>query len=95
MIASGAPLGQCLDALTESVGRLADGARACVLLASADRSAMSDGYSSHFPPSFSAAIRGLPIGEALIGTCGSAIYHGKPIVCPDVEHSLQWAQPWR
>lgn len=56
---------------------------------------MGEGYSSHFPPSFAAAIRGLPIGEALIGTCGAAIYQGRPVMCADVEHSMEWAAPWR
>lgn len=95
MIASGAPLAACLDALTEAVGRLAPGVRACVLLTSPDRSAMGDGYSSHFPPSFAAAIRGLPVGEALIGTCGAAIHQGVPVTCTDVALSPQWAAPWR
>lgn len=95
MIASGTPLALCLDALTDVVGQLAPGTRACVLLANGDLTRMGDGYSSHFPPSFAAAIKGLPIGEALIGTCGAAIHHGRPVGCPDVEHSAQWAQAWR
>ncbi|MCW0386883.1 Sensor histidine kinase RcsC [Xanthomonas sacchari] len=95
MIASGAPMAECLDALTDAVGRLVPDARACVLLASRDRRTMGDGYSSHFPPAFAAAIRGLPIGEALIGTCGTAIHEGHPVECEDVEHASQWAAPWR
>ncbi|AVS67948.1 hybrid sensor histidine kinase/response regulator [Paracidovorax avenae] len=95
MIASGAPMDECLDALTDAVGRLAPDTRACVLLASEDRRTMGDGYSSHFPPTFAAAIRGLPIGEALIGTCGAAIHAGEPVECADVEHSAQWAASWR
>ncbi|MFJ1302797.1 ATP-binding protein [Pseudomonadota bacterium AL_CKDN230030165-1A_HGKHYDSX7] len=95
LVASGAPMETCLDALTDAVARLAPGTRACVLLANADRSAMGDGYSAHFAPSFAAAIKGLPIGEALIGTCGAAIYHGEPVACADVEHSTQWSAPWR
>lgn len=95
MIASGAPMDCCLDALTDAVARLLPGTRACVLLANEDRSAMGESYSSHFPPSFAEAIRGLPIGEALIGTCGAAIFQGHPVVCPDVEQSTEWAPPWR
>ncbi|XQA67182.1 ATP-binding protein [Xanthomonas sacchari] len=95
MIASGAPMEECLDALTDAVARLAPGARACVLLASEDRRTMGGGYSSHFPPTFAAAIRGLPIGEALICTCGTAIHEGHPVECEDVEHAPQWAAPWR
>lgn len=95
MIASGAPIATCLDALTEAVGRLAPGTRACVLLANHDRSEMAGGYSSHFPPSFSESVRGLPIGEALIGTCGTAIYAGQPVTCADVENSSQWSPAWR
>lgn len=95
MIASGTPMEACLDALTDAVGRLVPDARACVLLASPDRRTMGDGYSSHFPPAFAAAIRGLPIGEALIGTCGTAIHEGHPVECDDVAHAPQWAAPWR
>ncbi len=95
LIASGAPMQDCLDALTEVASRLAPGARACVLLADLDLQVMGDGYSSHFPPCFTEAIRGLPIGEALIGTCGTAIYEGRPIACADIAGSTQWAPPWR
>ncbi|MPS98072.1 MAG: response regulator [Pseudomonas sp.] len=95
MIASGVAMPLCLDALTEAVGRLAPSTRACVLLANEDASEMVQGYSSHFPPSFSDAIRGLPIGEALVGTCGTAIYEGRPVVCADVENSSEWAPGWR
>lgn len=95
LIASGVPMDECLDALTDAVGRLAPGTRACVLLANPERSAMGEGYSSHFPASFAAAIRGLPIGEALIGTCGSAIHQGQAVTCTDVERSTQWAPAWR
>lgn len=89
LIASGAPVGACLDALTDAVGRLAPGVRACVLLANPERSAMGETYSSHFPPSFATAVRGLPIGEALIGTCGTAIHQGQPVTCTNVERSTQ------
>ena len=95
MIASGAPLPQCLDALTEAVARLAPGARACVLLANPERSAVGESYSSHLPPGFADAVRGLPIGEALIGTCGAAIHQGQPVTCEDIERSTLWAPAWR
>lgn len=95
LVASGAAMETCLDALTDAVARLVPGTRACVLLANPDRSAIGNGYSAHLAPSFAEAVRGLPIGEALIGTCGAAIYAGKPVVCADVEHSTQWAAPWR
>nr|WP_253206938.1 ATP-binding protein [Verticiella sp. GG226] len=95
MIASGAPVGDCLDALTDAVARLAPNTRACVLLASADRTMMAQGYSSHFPPAFSEAIRGLPIGVALIGACGAAIHEGRPFECVDIEHDAQWSSAWR
>ena len=95
MIASGAPLGECLDALTDAAGRLAPGVRACVLLAGEDRNALAEGYSAHFPPAFAAAIEGLPIGAALIGTCGAAIHQGVPVSCPDVQCAGQWAEPRR
>lgn len=60
MIATGAPLAQCLDALTDAVARLAPGARGCVLLASEDRRALESAYSSHFPPAFAAPSGGCP-----------------------------------
>ncbi len=37
----------------------------------------------------------MPIGEALIGTCGTAIYTGEPVICADVENSAQWSAAWR
>ncbi len=88
-------MGQCLDGLTDAVGRLVPHGRACVLLAAEDRRTMGDGYSSQFPPAFATGIRGLPIGDALIGTCATAIHEGRPVECADVEHSPQWAERWR
>lgn len=44
---------------------------------------------------FSAAIHDLPIGEALIRSCATAIHAGHPVGCADVEHSTGWAPGWR
>lgn len=92
LVASGASLKTCLNALTLAAGRLIPGTRACVLLANAELTAMDDGYSSHFPAGFAAAIRGLPIGEAFIAT---AVHEGRPVVCADVERALEWDKTWR
>ncbi|SIT14505.1 GAF domain-containing protein [Achromobacter sp. MFA1 R4] len=95
LIASGAPSGSCLEALSDAVGRLAPGTRACVLLAGADRSKVGDAYSTHLPASFACPLRGLPIEQALFAAGGQPVAHDNPVGCADIEQSPIWAAPWR
>ncbi len=89
------PLHDCVSALTESVTRLHPTARAALLLANAEGTAIGDCYSSHLPLSFTTALRDAPINELPVGTCGTAIHTGKPVTCADVANTTQWSAAWR
>lgn len=94
LIATNRPIQECLEALTGAVARLELNARAALLVADPDRRAMADTFSLHVPPSFGGAIRGAPINDLPIGTCGTAIHSGVPVVCPDVEQG-PWSAAWK
>ncbi len=95
MIARGAPLSECLVALTGAVARLNASTRACVLLASPDRMAMVDSYSSTIPKSFGDAICGASIREIGIGMCGTSFWDRRPVTCPDIADDDSWSPMWR
>jgi PAS domain S-box-containing protein len=95
LIAEGAPLERCLNAVTESVSRLSPGLRACVLVANPQIHYFEECYSAQLPGSFAAALRRLPIGEVAIGTCCQAVSKGEPVACESIATDLRWAQSWR
>ncbi len=95
LIATNRPIGECLEALTGAVTRLEPNARAALLTVDAERSAMTHTFSAFLPPSFGQAISGAPVGESPIGTCGTAIFTGLPITCPNVEREGPWSSMWR
>jgi PAS domain S-box-containing protein len=95
LIAEGAPLERCLNAVTESASRLSPGLRACVLVANPQLHYFEECYSAQLPASFAAALRRLPIGEVAIGTCCQAVSKGEPVACESIATDLRWAQSWR
>ena len=94
-IASNQPTKECFDALTDTVTRLQPTARAALLIANTDRSVMGHAFSVHLAPTFDDAIKGAPINDLPIGTCGTAIHTGQPITCQDIEGSEHWSPMWR
>lgn len=95
LIASGQPLRKCLEAITESIFRLEPGIRAGILTANPDRTAIAECFSAHLPSSFSENIAGAPINNIRIGTCGTAMYAGIPVVCTDIANGEGWSQEWK
>ncbi len=95
MIASGNKLDTVLRELCESLPRLNNGAKASVLLANEDQTAMERTITTERLPSFEEGIKGAPINEQFIGTCGTAIFEGKPITCEDIRQDKKWSKKWR
>jgi PAS domain S-box-containing protein len=95
LIAEGAPLDRCLTAVTESVARLSPGSRACVMLASPQATYFEECYSAQLPGSYAAGIRGLPIDDSQIGTCGQAVFAGEAVACESIATDARWSQSWR
>jgi PAS domain S-box-containing protein len=94
-IASGCALDECLTEITAAVSRLEPGTRACVLLADGARGRFEGGFSATVAPEFAENVAGAAIEELAIGTCGTAVFRGEPVSCPDVRHDERWAKPWR
>lgn len=94
LVASGRPLEECLTFLTDVVTRLQPNVRACVLMADETGTKVERVFAAHLPPSFGQAIRGAPIDDLVIGTCGMAVSPSEPVTCPDIAYSERWSNPW-
>ncbi|MDZ8183382.1 MAG: PAS domain S-box protein [Nostoc sp. ChiSLP02] len=95
LIASGHPLNECLAAICASVSGLHPGTRACFLLADAQGATFKSSITPDFASSFGEGLKDAPINDLCIGTCGEAVYRGKPINCADIANDDRWSKEWR
>jgi PAS domain S-box-containing protein len=89
MIATGAPLGDVLTSLVFLLERQCDGMQGSILLLDETRQSIQRGAAPSLPAAFSDAIDGLPIGPRA-GSCGTAMYLGKPVIVTDIERDPLW-----
>ena len=89
MIATGAPLENTLSRLIHLVERQCNGIRCSVVLVNHDRTRMTHGVAPSLPGLFGSNFEGAPIGPRS-GSCGTAIYHGKPVVVADALSDPLW-----
>ncbi|GAP94122.1 two-component hybrid sensor and regulator [Leptolyngbya sp. NIES-2104] len=94
-IALGQSLEDCLAAVCASISKLNPRSRACFLLSDAQQRTFSNLITSALPPSFGQGLKGAPINDLCIGTCGEAVYRGEPITCTDIANDDRWSQEWR
>lgn len=84
LIASGAPLGQLLDAVVRLVEKESPQSLCSILLAKGGQ--LFHGAAPSLPDSYTLALEGLPIAEG-IGACGTAAFRKAPVVVEDVARS--------
>jgi GAF domain-containing protein len=91
LVASGTPLQQTLEALVREVEELSPaGVRASILILDDDGRRLRHGAAPSLPDDYNAAIDGLEIGPE-VGSCGTAAYHGYPVVVFDIANNSLWA----
>jgi PAS domain S-box-containing protein len=95
LVATGCDLPYCLEELTASVSRLDAHTCGAVLLANENGDAFSEVHSATLPACFGDNVCGAPICRLAIGTCGRAVFEGRPITCSDIATDEQWAPEWR
>lgn len=95
LIASGRPLNECLAAVCTAISHLNPRTRTCFLLADATGQTFERSIAPDIPPSFGQGLKDAPINDLCIGTCGEAVYRGKPISCSDIAKDDRWSREWR
>jgi signal transduction histidine kinase len=89
MIAAGAPTSEILNNLVLLIEAQSPGMLCSVLLLSADGNHIRHGAAPSLPEEYVKAIDGAPIGPKN-GSCGTAMYRGKPVVVTDIVEDPLW-----
>ncbi len=89
MISSNAPLGEILTSLVLLIESQSEEMLCSVLLLSDDGNHIRHGAAPSLPESYVAAIDGDPIGPQH-GSCGTAMYRGKPVIVSDILADPLW-----
>src|SRR2546428_7128721 len=89
MIATGAPLGEILTCLVLLIEAQTPEMLCSVLLLSDDGNHIVHGAAPSLPEQYVKAIDGSPIGPKN-GSCGTAMYRGKPVIVTDALEKPPW-----
>jgi len=89
MIARNAPLSEVLNSLVLLIEAQSPEMLCSVLLLSEDGNHIRHGAAPGLPPEYVRAIDGAPIGPKN-GSCGTAMYRGKPVVVTDIRADPLW-----
>jgi GAF domain-containing protein len=89
MIAADAPLSEILEKLVLLIEAQSPGMLCSVLLLSPDGNHILHGAAPSLSPQYVKAIDGEPIGPKH-GSCGTAMYRGKPVVVTDIFEDPLW-----
>jgi GAF domain-containing protein len=89
MITAKAPLGEILKRLVLLIEAQSPEMLCSVLLLSADGDHIQHGAAPNLPPQYVRAVDGAPIGPKN-GSCGTAMYRGKPVIVTDVLTDPLW-----
>ena len=89
MIASDAPLPEILKSLVLLIEAQNPGMLCSILLLSPDGNHIQHGAAPSLAPAYVKAVDGAPIGPK-VGSCGTAMYRGKPVVVTDIFEDPLW-----
>ncbi len=89
MIAARAPLPDILERLVRMIESQSPGVRASVLLLDDDGLRLRHGAAPSLPPPYAAAIDGVRIGPN-VGSCGTAVFRGEPVIVSDIQSDPLW-----
>ena len=89
MIAAAAPLSEILSSLVLLIEAQSPEMLCSVLLLSADGNHIRHGAAPSLPQEYVKAVDGAPIGPKN-GSCGTAMYRGKPVVVTDIREDPLW-----
>ncbi|OBV38645.1 ATP-binding protein [Janthinobacterium psychrotolerans] len=93
MIAKGAPLVSTLDRLLLLIEGQSGGVYCSVMLLDEDGRRMRSAAGPSLPRDYMDLLDGMEIGAG-VGSCGTAMFRGEPVVVSDIEHDPLWA-PYR
>jgi GAF domain-containing protein len=89
MIAANAPLSDILETLVLMIGAQSPHMLCSVLLLSDDGNHIRHGAAPNLPEQYVKAVNGAPIGPK-VGSCGTAMYRGEPVVVTDIASDPLW-----
>jgi GAF domain-containing protein len=89
MIAANAPLGEILETLVLMIESQSPDMLCSVLLLSDDGNHIRHGAAPNLPEQYVHAVNGAPIGPR-VGSCGTAMYRGEPVVVTDISSDPLW-----
>jgi PAS domain S-box-containing protein len=89
-ISAGRPLGEVLKIMIESLEGFMSDWLCSVLLLDKDGVHIRHGAAASLPAHYVAAIDGVAIGPA-VGSCGTAMYHNRRVITPDMSVDPAWA----
>jgi PAS domain S-box-containing protein len=88
-ISSGSPLAEILEAIALNIEALSREILASILLLEPGGNRIRYGAAPHLPGDYNRAIEGMLIGPQA-GSCGTAMYHRKPVIVTDIETDPLW-----
>ena len=89
MIAGGAPLRETLTSLVNLIEADTPGLFCSIVLLDSDGVHVRHYAAPSLPPAYIAAVDGAVIGPKA-GSCGTAMFLGRPVICSDIERDPLW-----
>jgi diguanylate cyclase (GGDEF)-like protein len=90
MIAARAPLAEILDRLVRMIESQSPDVMASILLLDDDGLHLRHGAAPSLPAAYTALIDGVRVGPD-VGSCGTAVHRGEPVIVTDIQADPLWA----